>query len=142
MLGLSVALAHDILFYDGHCGLCHRSVKFVLRHDRDGVKFLFAPLQGSTFIEKIPADRRAVLPDSLVVLTSQGDLFMRSDAFLHVCRRLGGEGRVLAAMLAIVPRTVRDAVYNSVARTRYRIFGRKNDLCPVVPASLRTRFLP
>ncbi|HEY6465752.1 MAG TPA: DCC1-like thiol-disulfide oxidoreductase family protein [Candidatus Acidoferrales bacterium] len=132
----------DVLFYDGHCGLCHRSVKFVLRHDRDGSKFVFAPLQGSTFIEKIPSGRRAVLPDSLVALTSKDELFVRSDAFLHICRRLGGGWHLLAAMLTIVPRTVRDAVYNLIARTRYRIFGRRDDLCPVVPASLRGRFLP
>lgn len=132
----------DILFYDGHCGLCHLSVQFVLRHDRDGGKFVFAPLQGSTFIEKIPSQRRAVLPDSLVVFTIKDELFVRSDAFLHICRRLGGGWRVLAAMLAIVPRRVRDTVYNLIARTRYRIFGRKDDLCPMVPASLRARFLP
>jgi predicted DCC family thiol-disulfide oxidoreductase YuxK len=137
-----VTLAPDILFYDGHCGLCHRSVKFVLGHDREGDKFLFAPLQGSTFVEKIATERRAALPDSLIVLTSQNDLFVRSDAFLYICRQLGGGWRVLAAMLEIVPRTLRDAAYNLVARTRYRIFGRKDDLCPLLPAALRDRFLP
>jgi predicted DCC family thiol-disulfide oxidoreductase YuxK len=141
MLDRSVASPPDILFYDGHCALCHRSVKFVLRHDHDDSKFLFAPLQGSTFMEKIPSDRRAALPDSLIVLTSKDELFVRSGAFLHVCRRLGGVWGVLAAIVAIVPRIVRDAAYNLVARTRYRIFGRKEDLCPVVPASLRGRFL-
>ncbi|HEY6465097.1 MAG TPA: DCC1-like thiol-disulfide oxidoreductase family protein, partial [Candidatus Acidoferrales bacterium] len=74
--------------------------------------------------------------------TSKDDLLTRSDAFLHICRSLGGGWSVLGAMLAIVPRTVRDAVYSLVARTRYRIFGRKDDLCPMVPASLRGRFLP
>lgn len=134
--------SRDILFYDGHCGLCHRSVKFVLRHDRDGDEFMFAPLQGSTFVERIPPGPRAALPDSLVVLTSKDELFVRSDAFLHICRRLGGPWRVVATILAIVPRMARDAAYNLVARTRYRIFGRKDELCPVIPASLRGRFLP
>lgn len=137
-----MTLLPDILFYDGRCGLCHRSVRFVLRHDRDGDKFLFAPLQGGTFVEKIAPDRRAGLPDSVIVLTSKNELFVRSDAFLHICRRLGGGWRALAAMLVIVPRVMRDAAYNLVARTRYRIFGRKDDLCPVVPAGLRGRFLP
>lgn len=141
MLHKSVIAPPDILFYDGHCGLCHRAVKFVLRRDRDGSKFLFAPLQGATFIEKISSERRAALPDSLVVLTNSNDLFVRSDAFVHICRRLGGGWRVLAAMLRVVPRPVRDAVYNLIARTRFRIFGRKDDLCPIVPPSLRGRFL-
>jgi hypothetical protein len=39
----------EILFYDGHCSLCHRSVQFVVRHDRDGTAFRFAPMQWPTF---------------------------------------------------------------------------------------------
>jgi predicted DCC family thiol-disulfide oxidoreductase YuxK len=131
----------ETLFYDGHCGLCHSAVKFVLKHDRTGTAFYFAPLQGRTFREKILEDRRAGLPDSIVVLTARGTLLTRSDAFLHICRRLGGGWRMLAAILSIVPRGLRDAVYNFIARIRYRIFGRRDELCPIVPTELRARFL-
>jgi predicted DCC family thiol-disulfide oxidoreductase YuxK len=136
-----MALEYDILFYDGHCGLCHGAVKFVLRHDREG-RLRFAPLQGETFQERVSSDRRTGLPDSVVVLTAKGDLFVRSDAFLHIFLQLGGGWRMLAKALGIVPRAIRDAVYNFVARIRYRIFGRRDDLCPLVPAALRERFLP
>jgi predicted DCC family thiol-disulfide oxidoreductase YuxK len=135
-----VAPPTEILFYDGHCGLCHRAVKFVVRHDKQAA-FRFAPLKGSTFLEKVPPERRAGLPDSVVILTIDGDLLMRSDAFLHILRRLGGGWRCLASILAIVPRAARDAVYNLVARIRYRIFGRKDDVCPLMPPALRDRFL-
>jgi predicted DCC family thiol-disulfide oxidoreductase YuxK len=131
----------EIVFYDGHCGLCHRAVKFVLKHDRTGAAFHFAPLQGVTFREKIPEDRRAELPDSMVALTADGTLLTRSDAFLHICSRLGGGWRMLAAILSIVPRALRNAIYNFVARIRYRVFGRRDELCPIVPAELRARFL-
>jgi predicted DCC family thiol-disulfide oxidoreductase YuxK len=132
----------ELLFYDGHCGLCHHAVKFVLRHDRAGEKFLFAPLQGTTFAEKVPVEERSTLPDSVVVLASDGRLLVRSEAFVHICKRIGGGWGGLGACLAVVPRPLRDAVYDLVARTRFRIFGRRDDVCPVVPPDLRSRFLP
>jgi predicted DCC family thiol-disulfide oxidoreductase YuxK len=132
----------EILFYDGHCGLCHRAVKFVLKHDRTGEAFRFAPLQGETFGALVPAAEREALPDSIVVRTTEGALLLRSAAFLHILRRLGWGWRVLAAILAVVPRALRDAAYDFVARVRYRIFGRRDDVCPLVPAELRKRFEP
>jgi predicted DCC family thiol-disulfide oxidoreductase YuxK len=132
----------EILFYDGHCGLCHRAVKFVLKHDRAGNAFRFAPLQGETFQSRVPPERRAGLPDSVVVLTADGNLLTRSDAFLHILQKLGGGWKAFAGILGVIPRPVRDAVYNTVARIRYRVFGTRDDLCPIVAADLRTRFDP
>jgi predicted DCC family thiol-disulfide oxidoreductase YuxK len=130
----------EYLFYDGHCGLCHRAVKFVLRHDRSGELFRYAPLQGETFQARVAVERRARLPDSVVVLTREGELLVRSDAFLHIFRRLGGRWRALGAVLSVVPRGLRDLVYDFVAGIRYRVFGKREDLCPIVPAELRARF--
>jgi predicted DCC family thiol-disulfide oxidoreductase YuxK len=134
--------AAEYLFYDGHCGLCHRAVKFVLKHDRSGQTFRFAPLQGETFLARVAAERRVGLPDSVVVLTRDGELLVRSAAFLHIFRRLGGGWGVLASMLDVVPRRLLDLLYDFVARIRYRVFGRRDDLCPIVPADLRARFDP
>jgi predicted DCC family thiol-disulfide oxidoreductase YuxK len=132
----------DILFYDGHCGLCHRAVKFVLKHDRSGNAFRFAPLQGETFQSRVSPERRAGLPDSVLVLTADGNLLTRSDAFLHIFRTLGGGWSTLAGILGVIPRSLRDTVYTLIARIRYRVFGTRDDLCPVVPADVRARFDP
>jgi predicted DCC family thiol-disulfide oxidoreductase YuxK len=132
----------EILFYDGHCGLCHRAVKFVLKHDRSGTAFRFAPLQGDTFPSRVPPEKRAALPDSVVVLTADGTLLVRSSAFLHILRRLGGGWKILAGVISVIPRPVRDAAYDTVARIRYRVFGTRDDLCPIVPPDLRARFDP
>jgi len=132
----------EILFYDGHCGLCHGAVKFVLKHDRSGKAFRFAPLQGATFQSRVPATERANLPDSVVVLTDDGALLMRSNAFIHILRRLGRGWKALAGVLAMVPRPLADVVYNFIARIRYRVFGTRDDLCPIVPLDLRSRFDP
>jgi predicted DCC family thiol-disulfide oxidoreductase YuxK len=127
----------DTLFYDGHCGLCHRAVQFVLRHDPDGRAFRFAPLQGSTF-----AALHTTVPDTMVVQTFDGRLLLKSDAWLHIMRRLGGTWRVIGAVCAFVPRPIRDCGYNFVAAIRFCIFGRRDDLCPIIPRELRDRFLP
>lgn len=130
-----------MLFYDGHCALCHGAVTFVLKHDRGGTLFRFAPLQGETFKTRISADNRPVT-DSVVVLTADERLLLRSSAFIHILRRLGGRWKFLAAVIDSLPRSVRDAVYDFVARIRYRVFGRRDSVCPVMPAELRARFDP
>jgi predicted DCC family thiol-disulfide oxidoreductase YuxK len=131
-----------MLFYDGHCGLCHGAVKFVVKRDRSGQAFRFAPLQGPTFEALVPAVRHAGLPDSIIVLTNEGALLARSDAVLHILRRLGGGWKFLAGVLGVVPRGLRDAAYDFIARIRYRIFGKRDELCPIVPPDLRARFDP
>jgi predicted DCC family thiol-disulfide oxidoreductase YuxK len=132
----------ETLFYDGHCALCHGTVQFVLERDRTGAAFRFAPLQGETFQAQVPLEQRAGLPDSLVIRTADGSLLARSDAVVHILQRLGGGWRVPASILAAIPRGLRDAVYDFIARVRYRVFGKRKDLCPIVPPDLRGRFDP
>jgi predicted DCC family thiol-disulfide oxidoreductase YuxK len=132
----------DYLFYDGTCGLCHGAVKFAMKRDPDGTLFRLAPLQGTTFERLIDPATRAAIPDSLVMLTSGGDVLLRSDATIYLLRRIGGGWSALGAAIAIVPRAIRDAAYNAIATVRYRIFGRKQDLCPVMTPDERKRFDP
>lgn len=128
----------SIIFYDGHCGLCHGFVKFVLAQDA-AEKFQFAPLQGSTANAKL---RGLKLPDSIVLLQNDGALKVRSKAVLQVLGDLGGVWRIVSALLSVFPLALADGVYNLVAKYRRKIFGSKADLCPVMPESLRLRFLP
>ena len=134
------ASAPEWMLYDGYCGLCHRAVRFVLSHDPDGSRFRFAPLQGNRIQSLVPAAQRAQLPDSIVVYTADGRLLIRSEAFLHIFRRLGGPWKLFADLAALVPRPIRDAVYNFIARVRHRLFRRPQDTCPLVPPELRSRF--
>jgi predicted DCC family thiol-disulfide oxidoreductase YuxK len=132
----------DTLFYDGHCALCHGTVQFVIKTDRTGAAFRFAPLQGETFRALVPAEQRAGLPDSIVVRTVEGSLLARSDAIVRILQRLGGGWRIWASILAGIPRALRDAAYDFIARIRNRIFGKRDELCPIVPSALRQRFDP
>ena len=80
----------EILFYDGHCGLCHGFVKFVLARDPHGVAFRFAPIDGETFQASVSEEQRRDAADSIAVLTGSGQLLWGADAMIQVFRRLGG----------------------------------------------------
>jgi predicted DCC family thiol-disulfide oxidoreductase YuxK len=137
-----VARGPETLFYDGGCGLCHRAVRFVLAEDFREDAFVFAPLHGETFERMVPPERRAELPDSIVVVTEDGRVLTRSSAVIHILRRLGGLWRVIAEVARFVPAVVRDAAYDFIARIRSRIFAKPTDVCPVLPPSLRDRMAP
>jgi predicted DCC family thiol-disulfide oxidoreductase YuxK len=116
----------ETLLYDGHCGLCHGAVRFVLAEDRDPATLDFGPLADA---------------DSVVVRTADGALLWRSTATLHLAARLGGYWRLLGWAGRLVPRPLRDLAYDGIARVRYRIFGRRDDTCPILPEHLRKRFV-
>lgn len=130
----------EIVFYDGHCALCHGAVKFILPRDRAG-RFVFAPLQGSTFARIGPAGAAYdPLPDSILVQARDGSLLARSAAVLHIAHHLGLPWSALARLAQVVPRPLRDWFYDRVASVRRRVFGEETDACPIVPDHLRDRF--
>jgi predicted DCC family thiol-disulfide oxidoreductase YuxK len=135
------ASAREHLFFDGTCGLCHRVVRFVAAEDR-GSAFFYSPLQGEAIRTLVAEEARARLPDSVVVRADDGRLLLRSDAWVHVLRRIGGAWRAFGTALSMVPRPLRDAFYAVVARTRYRLFARPKESCPLLSSRLRTYFLP
>ncbi|OAI53038.1 hypothetical protein AYO44_16345 [Planctomycetaceae bacterium SCGC AG-212-F19] len=130
----------EMIFYDGHCGLCHRAVRFVLAEDRSGATFRFAPLDSDAFRASIPEEERAGLPDSMIVRTADGQTLTQARGVLYIMRRLGGLWRVIATVALIVPPGLMDAGYAGVARIRHRLFARPVEACPILPAGLRGRF--
>ena len=130
-----------VLLYDGDCGFCDRTVKFVLRHDRDGV-LRFAALQsafGQAVRERHPELAEV---DSLVWLDSTDGterVAVRSEAALRLAGYLGGVWRVVW-VARLIPRVLRDAAYDLFARHRYRLFGRA-DQCELPSPAERQRFL-
>lgn len=127
-----------ILFFDGVCSLCNASVDLVMRHDRRE-RFRFASLQ-SPFCEQFMRQNDAwpLRHDSLV-LWEGGRLYHRSDAALRVAMLLGGAWYA-AAVGYLIPRMLRDAVYDAIARHRYKWFGSR-DTCRVPTPQERSRFL-
>ena len=138
----SASPSGPILFYDGVCGLCDRTVQFVLRHDRQG-RFRFAALQGASarrLLERHGRDPSRL--DSMYLLldpdTPRERVLERSDGILAVLQQLGGIWR-LSAVARAVPRSLRNRTYDFIARHRYRWFGRY-DQCALPPPGARGRF--
>ena len=135
------AASTERIFYDGDCGVCHWAVAFVARHDGGGRAFRFAPLGGEVFRRSVPQANRD-LPDSLVVRSGDGELLLRSEGLVHILSRLGPIWRFLGAILALVPRPVRDYFYDRFAERRHRLARRPEGICPMVPPEPRQRFDP
>ncbi len=127
-----------IIFFDGVCAMCNTFVGVVLKADREE-RFLFAPLQGDTARELLPALSDDPREWSVLYLDEHG-LHDQSDASLQVYRRLGGVWWLLS-LARHVPRSVRTPLYRILARNRYAWFGRK-DVCRVPTPAERRRFLP
>jgi predicted DCC family thiol-disulfide oxidoreductase YuxK len=127
-----------VVLYDGTCGLCHASVRWLLRHERDHA-LAFAPLQGET-----AAALRARHPEipatlSSVVLIEDGRVRLRSKAFLHLARHLRAPYR-WAYGARWLPGFVGDLGYRVIAAVRYRIWGRA-DQCALPAPEHAGRFL-
>ena len=132
--------AYPILLYDGVCGFCNQSVRTILKHDTRGT-MRFAPLQ-SSLGAAIKAGHQLAEVDSLILVdrsTGAERVFIRSDAALQVANYLGGWWKLLA-VFSIVPRPLRDVLYDVFARYRYRLFG-KYESCQLPAPAMRARFL-
>lgn len=107
-----------ILFYDGECGICNRSVQFLQRHDPDK-RLRYEPLQGTVAEAVLPQELTRNL-DTAVYCTPDGRLLLRSDAVLHALIDTGTGWRFIASMTLKLPRSLRDPVYNRIAANRDR----------------------
>lgn len=133
------ALPPRLVLYDGVCGLCDRSVQFLLRVDRDRA-LMFAPLQGETVAGLRPRHPEISADIDTVVFLEEGRVHVRSRAFVRLSRYLPYPWKLLS-WLWIVPAPLADLVYRLVARVRYRVFG-KLDACRIPDPAERARFLP
>lgn len=130
--------APALVFYDGACGLCHAAVRFCLARDADGSRFRYAPIGGALWRARFSS---AEAPQGTFVLHVEGEEpLTRSQATLGVLARLGKGWGALGAVLRTVPRGVRDAAYDLVARWRRTFFRAPKGVCPVLPPPLRARF--
>lgn len=127
-----------VIFFDGVCNFCNQSVQFVIRRDKRQY-FRFAPLQSAYGEAMLRKHQLPVTELGTFLLWEEGRLFTRSTAALRVCRRLGGAWPILYAFI-IVPAFLRNAVYDWVARNRYRWFG-KRDTCMIPNAAQRALFI-
>jgi len=132
-------MSAPVVLYDGTCGLCSASVRWILRHERDH-ELQFAPLQGPTAGELRARFPRIPVTLESVVLVDGDHAHLRSKAFLCIARHLRAPWRWGYAFRWF-PGFILDLGYRVIARIRYRIWGRV-DACELPSPENRARFLP
>ena len=127
-----------ILLFDGHCNLCHWAVQFVLR--RNPKKTVqFSALTSNTaqeFLQNQAVDYRSI--DSILLVTETA-IHTKSTAALHLCKHMNSFWRI-ALLGFLLPRVLRDFLYDSIAKNRYRWFGKQDD-CLLPSPDLQSRFI-
>lgn len=127
----------SVIFFDGLCNLCNGAVQFIIERDR-GNLYRFASLQ-SEFAKRelMNFDIDSSQMNSFILL-EKGKVYQKSTAALKVAKKLNGLWPLLYGFI-IVPAFIRDAVYNYVAKNRYKWFGKKES-CWVPTSDLKSKF--
>ena len=127
-----------MLFFDGVCNLCNRTVQFVLKHDRKK-RFRFAALQSAAGQRAAEAMKTGGKTADSVILLYRGRYYHKSAAALKTAHLLGGGWRFLYVLM-LVPGFIRNAVYDIVARNRYKWFGKRTS-CMMPTPEIAERFV-
>ncbi|SIS70526.1 Predicted thiol-disulfide oxidoreductase YuxK, DCC family [Zobellia uliginosa] len=129
----------QIILFDGVCNLCNGAVQFVIKRDTLDV-FRYAPLQselGKKLIAERNIDSDSI--DSIILIDPGVAYYIKSDAALEIGKQLKGY-KTLSSILLWIPRSLRDIVYDFIARNRYKWYGKKEH-CMVPTPELRAKFL-
>ena len=127
-----------IILFDGVCNVCSAAVQFVIKRDKKN-NFRFASLQ-STEGQKLLAHHKLSPNDfNSFVLIENDKVYIKSDGALKVAKELSGLWPLLYGFI-IVPKVLRDGIYNLIARNRYKWFGKK-DSCMIPTPEIMAKFL-
>lgn len=129
----------QLVLFDGVCNLCNSSVQFIIRNDKKNT-FLFTPLQsiaGKEIIKTYNVDTSKT--DSILLYSKKNGLSIKSTAALNIAKHLRAPINFLIIFF-VVPKFVRDWVYDLIARNRYSWFGKQNE-CMIPTLELKAKFL-
>jgi predicted DCC family thiol-disulfide oxidoreductase YuxK len=128
----------EIVFFDGVCVLCNRSVDLLIRADRRN-KLKYASLQAESSKAFLSAIDQQLLKEDTIIFYSEGRLLIKSEAVLKISFNLGFPYSLLM-IFKIIPKKWRDSLYDYIARHRFRWFGR-HDNCRVPDETTREKIL-
>ncbi len=128
---------HPVILFDGVCNFCDASVQFILKRDPNEI-FRFASLQSDAGQELL---RKYKVPDDVdsMILIENEKVYFKSSAALRISRHLQGVWKLFYAFI-ILPAPIRNAMYDLIAKNRYKWFGQKES-CMLPPPNVRKRFL-
>ena len=127
-----------IILFDGVCNFCNAAINFVLKQDKKGV-FRFAPLQSEAGQRLLKQYNLSTAEFDSFVLIDDGKIYKKSSASLRVMNKLPWYWKE-AQLLRLIPTPFRDAIYDFIAKNRYKWFGKKEQ-CMIPTPEMRNRFL-
>ncbi len=128
-----------IVLFDGECNFCDASVQFIIKRDPQGI-FSFASLQSDVGQQLVKEYHVPDEIDSIILIDpEQHKFYIKSSAALHICKRLSGLWKIFY-LFKVIPGSIRDKVYDIIARNRIKWFGKK-DQCTLPSPEIRKRFL-
>ena len=114
---------NPIILFDGVCNFCNSAINFVLKQDKKGI-FRFAPLQSETGQKLLNQYNLSTKEFDSFVLIDNGKVYKKSAASLQVMNKLPWYWKE-AQLFRIIPTVFRDAIYDFIAKNRYKWFGKK-----------------
>ena len=134
----NVGATDQIILFDGVCKLCNAWSKFLIKYDKQRV-FKLCNVQSD--------EGKAILlhfgfPTEFyetMLYVNGGQYYQQSDAFFQVMAKLGYPWKI-ACVFKIIPKPLRNWLYDRIASNRYRIFG-KYDYCILPSPDHEARFL-
>ena len=129
---------HKIILFDGVCNLCNSSVTFAIKRDKNDI-FRFAALQSEIGMQLISKFKIDTSQTDSIILVEGNKYYEKSSAALHITKHLSGGWPLLYGFI-ILPKFIRNAVYDFIAKNRYKWFGKKES-CMIPTPELQAKFL-
>lgn len=129
---------HPLILFDGVCNLCNSSVQLVIKNDAHNL-FVFAPLQKEAVVAFLKNQQGDFSQLDTILLVTEHKIYTKSSAALTIAKNLKGLFPLLY-LFYIIPKPIRDFVYDIIAKNRYRWFG-KEESCMIPTPELKSKFL-
>ncbi len=128
-----------IILFDGVCNLCDASVQFIYKHDKNDI-FRFVAIQselGQKIIKHIGVDTSKI--DSIILYEPGLSYSYKAEAALTIAKNLSGIYSLLG-YLNFIPNSIKNIIYDYVAKNRYKWYGKK-EACMIPTPELKAKFL-
>lgn len=128
----------NIILFDGICNLCNKVILFIIKRDKKAL-FRFAAIQsnaGQALIKRYAVQNNQ---NSTIYYIRDNKCFQRSTAILHILKDLGGIWKCFYLFI-LIPTCIRDIIYLSISRNRYKLFGKRRE-CMIYTPDMANRFI-
>lgn len=129
----------NLVLFDGICSFCNRSVRFLIRYDKDD-KLKFASLQSSVGQQILLENKLNTTTFTSILYCREGKVYEASDAVLYILRDIGYPLRLIFPFI-FVPKALRDLVYYFISKHRYTILGKGQESCPIPNQNVRIKII-